>query len=650
LTHPNAKKLLRRNVALIVISLFTVLGGTWAAVKITTDYLLYHSATDTAQNWARLLAESVTDLEQIAAGELPSSQSITFFNWAQKAGKVFRYEIYNREGYSQLQSENGASLVNISEFSAEAIKSLATNTPVVDALKGDSPDRPSFYARAYVPVEVDGKPVAIVAAYVDQTAEHGNFQHSFLIAAAALCILTGLSFSVPAIAWYRRTEEVQQADRRIRFLAHHDALTGLANRAQLIERMAQAIAVLPAQGEQIAVHFIDLDHFKTVNDTLGHDAGDYLLETVAKRLCTATRPDDIVSRLGGDEFVVVQLGIEDSVQAEELASRLASVLGEPIEFNEQAIQHGLSIGIALAPMDGNTPERLLKHADLALYKAKADGRNCIRFFKIEMDADLQARIAMEKTIRNAVANDDFVLHYQPIYEMDGKKLTGFEALVRLKKDDGALIPPLEFIPIAEELRLIGKIGAWVLREACRTAANWPDYLTIAVNLSPAQFGAGSVRDLVADALSTSKLDPSRLELEITETLLLGDNEAVMAELQSIKDLGVAIVMDDFGTGYSSLSYLKHFPFDRIKIDGSFVRDIGAGGKSEAIVKAIIALSHSLGKAVTAEGVESEYQLDFLRRNSCDEVQGFLLAPPCPAAEIDTIFRTLADKINWKNTG
>ena len=332
---------------------------------------------------------------------------------------------------------------------------------------------------------------------MDQTDEQNDFSRTFLLAAAALCGLTALSFGVPAIAWYRRTREKQQADRRITFLAHHDTLTGLANRARVIERLESALAVLPSTGGMIALHFIDIDHFKQVNDTLGHDGGDFLLETVGQRLSAMVRTEDMVARLGGDEFVVVQTGVAGKRQAEEIAERIAEVLGTPSYYQEQEVSASFTIGVALAPRDGVTAERLLKSADLALYDGKAAGRNCIRFFTPEMDEALQKRIKLEKIIRNAVAHDAFVVHYQPVFEMANKHLVGFEALVRLPAPDGTLIPPDSFIPLAEEMRLIDKIGAWVLREACRTATSWPENLTVAVNLSPAQFESGEIEDTVA---------------------------------------------------------------------------------------------------------------------------------------------------------
>jgi diguanylate cyclase (GGDEF)-like protein len=612
-----------------------LIGGTLAAVKIATDHLLYQSATSGARSWAGFLAKSITDLEQIAAGELPSAASMSFFQWAQKSDQVFRYEIFNREGYSQLVADQSkVTLLNLSIYSAAAARSAATGQPIVEVVEGKSSEPRSLVARAYVPVVVDQHLIAVVAAYVDQTVEYGQFHNTFLIAAVSLCLLTGLSFGVPAVALYWRTKEKQQGDRRIRFLAHHDALTGLTNRPYLIEQLEKALAVLPVRGGSLAVHFIDLDRFKEVNDTLGHDGGDFLLKTVAERLRAVIRVDDVVARLGGDEFVVVQSGVSDNHQAKDFAARIILALTAPIQFKEHELRATVSIGVAMAPEHGNSPERLLKSADLALYKAKADGRNCIRFFLPEMDTELRARIELERIIRDAVLHDRFVLHYQPLFEMTGRRLIGFEALVRLPAGDGTLIPPLTFIPIAEDLRLIDKIGAWVLREACRTAATWPEYLTVAVNLSPAQFLAGNVSDIVADALKETGLAAHRLELEITETLLLGNSEAIMAELQTLKAMGVAIVMDDFGTGYSSLSYLWRFPFDKIKIDRSFMQGFdGSDRDAETVVKTIIALGRELHMRVTVEGVETAKQAAFLDRANGDQVQGFYFGRPVPASEV-----------------
>ena len=624
-----------RYLGLLIVVLGVLVGGTWFTVKVTTEHLLYENATRTAQNWAQYLAANVSDLEQIAAGETPSSESVAFLESTRKSGDLVRYTIFNRYGYSIMVADHEKiSLVDLSEFNTAAADAIKEKRTIFSAEAGSATDGHAYHSDAYVPVQVAGRPVAVVAAHLDQTAEYDSYYRTFLLAAAVLCGLTALSFGVPAIAWYRRSREKQQADRRITFLAHHDILTGLANRARVIERLAGALAELPSTGGMLALHFIDIDHFKQVNDTLGHDGGDFLLSTIGERLRGIVRIEDMVARLGGDEFVVVQTGVADMQQAEAFAERIAKVLSTPSYFKEQEVRPSFTIGVALAPQDGVTAERLLKSADLALYEGKTAGRDCIRFFTAEMDEALQKRITLEKIIRDAVAHDGLVLHYQPVFEMAKKHLIGFEALIRLPAPDGTLIPPDAFLPLAEEMRLIDKIGTWVLGEACRTATSWPDDLTVAVNLSPAQFESGLLVDTVADALKTSGLKPHRLELEILESLLLENTEAVIATLKQLKEMGVSVVMDDFGTGYSSLSYLWKFPFDKIKIDRSFM---GSFEKSEhdveTVVKTIIALGREMNMRVTVEGVETSDQADFLYNADADQVQGFYFGRPLPASKL-----------------
>jgi diguanylate cyclase (GGDEF)-like protein len=624
--------------ALVGLVVLLLCVGVGQVLKLTVDNLLYWDATAAAESWAKYVAENVTDIEDIADGQPPSAESMAFLIRTQQIRHVFGFEIINMHGNVQLASD-GSKISSIrgavhSDMAASAAK---LDRPVISVKEGTPPVRPSYYSEAYLPVIVDGRPQAIVAAYVDLTEQRDHFRRAFLLAALALCLLVGGAVGIPTIAWYRRTKEKQQADRRIRFLAHHDALTGLANRAQLIEKLENALAILPLGGGCLAVHFIDLDHFKEVNDTLGHDGGDFLLKTIAERLRAVTRADDIVARLDGDEFVVVQTDIDGNDQVEDFARRLTSAVTAPMKFKEHEIVATVSAGVALAPADGTDPERLLKSADLALYKSKADGRNCTCFFEPKMDAALQARIALEKTLREAVQNERFILHYQPLFEVSGQRLIGFEALIRLPAEDGTLIPPMIFIPIAEDLRLIGKIGAWVLREACKTAVNWPEHLTIAVNLSPAQFDGGSISSIVASALRETGLAPCRLELEITETLLLGNSDGVMTELQSLQAMGIAIIMDDFGTGYSSLSYLWRFPFDKIKIDRSFMQGFDASGRdAETVVKTIIALGRELDMRVTVEGVETAKQAAFLEGADADQVQGFFFGRPVSASEVGAI--------------
>ena len=627
---------LRRAITLLVVALAVLIGGTWLTVKLATDHLVDEYVKGTASDWAHFIADNITDLQQIAAGEQPSAASLAFFEGSRKSNQVLRYVIFNPQGYSQLVVDSTRiALVDLASYSADAAQAASHGSPVVDVKRGtEGANLPSSFGEAYVPVIVGKQPVAVVAAYVDEKEAADIIYSTFLRAVITLCLLIAASFGVPAIAWYLRTKEKQQADRRIQFLAHHDPLTGLANRSRLIERLEMALAVLPTTGSMIAVHFIDIDRFKQVNDTLGHDGGDCLLSTIGKRLNALTRTEDMVARLGGDEFVVVQTGVTDKAQVEAFAQRIGKILSAPAYFKEQEICSSYTIGVALAPADGMTPERLLKSADLALYAGKASGRDCIRFFAPEMDEAMHQRIVLEKTIREAVLRDGFILHYQPVFEMNDKKLIGFEALARLPAADGTLIPPATFIPIAEEIRLIDKIGGWLLHEACRTATTWPEHLTVAVNLSPAQFESGTIEAAVADALKTSGLAPQRLELEITESLLLGNNEETLATLRRLKDIGVSIVMDDFGTGYSSLSYLWKFPFDKIKIDRSFMESFEKSGRDvETVVRTIIALGREMHMRVTVEGVETSQQVDFLYDADADQVQGFYFGKPIPSAEV-----------------
>jgi diguanylate cyclase (GGDEF)-like protein len=625
---------IRRTLFLIAFMLAALIGGTLAAVKVTVDHLLYVGATQSAQRWARHLTENVGDLEQIAAGEQPSNASMAFFQGSLRSGYVFRYEIFNRDGYSQLRADQQRiAPVDVSEFRPEAAAAAKTGTISVAVTKSDSPDFPAFYGEAYVPVIVDGNPIAVVAAYVDQTEDHARYFRAFLLAAAGLCALTSLAFLVPAAAWYRRTVEKDRAHAEARFLANHDPMTRFANRAHLAEQLNAALAWTKRTNGQLAVHYLDLDNFKGINDELGHQTGDAVLRLMSDRIRAATRREDIVARMGGDEFVIVQTGLSDKHAADKLAQRLTGAMSRPFVIDGHSVHATASIGIALSPHDGQEADQLVRVADLALYKSKSAGRNCHSFFTPEMDAEIQARRAIEARIREAAQNDEFELRFQPLVDIMQGQTVGYEALLRLHAADGTPIPPSEFVPIAEQIGLIGKIGAWAIREACRAAAAWPGTLTVAVNLSPAQFD-GTTGEVVRAALDESGLAPARLQLEITESLLMEDTEAVIAELTQLKALGVAIVMDDFGTGFSSLSYLWRFPFNKIKIDRSFMQNLDSADRSiETIMWTMINLGHMLGMRVTVEGVENQRQLDLVRRFACDEVQGFHLGHPIPAEEI-----------------
>jgi diguanylate cyclase (GGDEF)-like protein len=425
----------------------------------------------------------------------------------------------------------------------------------------------------------------------------------------------------------------RNSEKQIAFLAHHDALTGLANRIQLREHIEKSRKQVK-HGEKFSVLCLDLDHFKDVNDTLGHSVGDSLLCAVSERLRELVNDGDLVSRTGGDEFSIVPRGTEQSMTAAAtLAARVVEALSVPFDLGDHHVVIGASVGIAIAPDDGNDADQLLKNADMALYRAKDDGRGRFHFFESEMDARAQARRILELDLRKAIAVGEFEVFYQPIVNLAENRISGFEALLRWNHPTRGTISPDEFIPLAEETGLIVAIGEWVIRQACAEAATWPPDLRIAVNVSPVQFRSKSLVSVVVSALAASGLRSDRFELEITEAVLMHNDYATLAVLHQLRSLGVRISMDDFGTGYSSLSYLRSFPFDKIKIDRSFVRDLIEKPDSIAIIRAVTGLGRSFGMCTTAEGVETQEQLDQMRAEGCTEVQGYFYSKPMPATEI-----------------
>jgi len=425
--------------------------------------------------------------------------------------------------------------------------------------------------------------------------------------------------------------ELRQADARIAYMAMHDALTDLPNRAQLRQRTDEILA----HGDQArcALLYIDLDRFKNVNDTLGHAIGDTLLQQVAARLTQQLPNGAIVARIGGDEFAVLMRDGIERAQIEMLAERLICSASDPYTLDGHDIVIGTSIGIAIAPEHGDDWATLAKHADLALYEAKSAGRGCCRVFQEQMERSAQAQRALAVELHQAIGRHEFELCYQPFVNLHPQRINGFEALLRWRNPKRGIVSAAEFVPLAEELGLIAPIGAWVLRHACWRATRWPAPLRVSVNLSAAQFHGNGLVDAVTSALRESMLAPQRLELEITESLLLNDTDTVLSVLHQLRRIGVSIAMDDFGTGYSSLSYVTMFPFDRIKIDQSFTRGIGQRPEAEAVIRAAMGICTSLGIASTAEGVETDAQLDFLSRAGCDEVQGYLFSRPRPEQEV-----------------
>jgi diguanylate cyclase (GGDEF)-like protein len=438
------------------------------------------------------------------------------------------------------------------------------------------------------------------------------------------------------LATHEDITERQRAEAQIAHMARHDALTDLPNRMLLRERIEHELKRVK-RGECLAVLCLDLDHFKSVNDTLGHPIGDELLKVVADRLRHCTREPDTIARLGGDEFAIIMTAMHQPSDAAFLSQRVREAITRPFELDGHQMVVDVSIGISVAPLDATDQDQLLKSADMALYGAKADGRGTHRFFEPEMDARMRQRRDLEMDLRQALVNGEFELHYQPLVTLDNNEITGFEALVRWKHPVRGTISPGDFIPVAEETGLIIQLGDWVLRKACEETAAWPESLKIAVNLSPAQLKSRNLVQVIVGALAASGMSATRLQLEITESVLMQNTFATLATLHQLRELGVQIAMDDFGTGYSSLSYLRSFPFDKIKIDRSFINDLSNGSEPLAIVRAIASLAKSLSMISTAEGVETTQQLEQLQSVGCTEMQGYLFSHARPAHEISRLF-------------
>ncbi len=453
---------------------------------------------------------------------------------------------------------------------------------------------------------------------------------------------------MPGGGWVSTHEDVtaqREAEKKIVHMARHDALTGLPNRTLLREQLRRAVADLNGC-ERVAVLHLGLDQFKGINDTLGHTVGDELLKQVAARLSECVGKRDTVARVGGDEFTIIQIDVADPTDAADLARRIGDAIRLPYSLRDHKVVADASIGIALAPNDGSAPNELLKNADMALDGAKAQGRGTFRFFEPAMDARMKARRALELALRNALTEGEFALRYQPMVNLESGTIVCCEALLRWKPGGRDEIPPATFVGVAEEIGLIVPIGEWVLRTACAEALHWPEQVKVAINLSPIQVMNHNLLPVIVNILAATGLPPSRLEVEITELVLMQNTAATFSTLHRLRDLGISISLDDFGTGYSSLSYLRAFPFDKIKIDQSFISDLPARRDAAAIVRAITGLARSLDMVTTAEGVETDAQRDHVRALGCDQVQGFLIGQPQQAGDIEQL---LAEPVRRSGT-
>ncbi len=481
----------------------------------------------------------------------------------------------------------------------------------------------------------------VALAALDAAVALAEYRQRRLLVLLGLGLAAGVGLLAAAMFTVNRALRDRLAEEAVR-----DPLTGLFNRRHLTEAMRPALGATVREGGLVGLLLLDLDRFKEVNDTLGLPVGDAILCAVADRLRGTLRDSDTLVRMSGDVFAVMVPGMREAGDAAALAARLLACLVQPVQALEQSVVLGASIGIALAPLDGDSPEQLIRNAEIALYRAKVEARGQHRFFEPEMDAAMQARRAMEVGLRDALAKQELELHYQPLFDLKQWRVSGFEALLRWRRPGIGLVSPADFIPLAEETGLITPIGEWVLHQACSDAAQWPAWVKVAVNLSPVQFRNAGAVPVVQAALAASGLKPERLELEITEGVLLQDSEETLQTLHALRALGARVALDDFGSGYSSLNYLLRFPFDKVKIDRSFVGDLGSGsgGEGTVIVRAIIGMCRNLNLATTAEGVETEEQLRRLTQEGCTEAQGYLFSRPRPAQDVPAMLEEPGRKL------
>jgi diguanylate cyclase (GGDEF)-like protein len=544
------------------------------------------------------------------------------------AHRVLRYELYDAEG--KLVFTSGRSGLDLGERIAQAMGSKApASAGVVVRSSSGKGSLPTHFAVLTLPISLNGEPRGTLVAYLDQSEQANVLSDYFGLIAAICMMLLGMVIAAPAVFSWMRSNERRKAEVQLRFLESHDVLTGLPNRKAFNDRLAEAMSRMERDGTHIAVLCLDVDRFKEINDAVDIAGGDAVLREIASRIHDALREGDLLGRLAGDEFAMALVDITNLGDVMAFMNRLIEALRRPFRVGDKDLVCTTSVGIALAPGDGDSAPIVLRHAAIALARAKSDGGQRMCFFEQSMDKALQRRRLVEHELRLALSRDEFDVVYQPEFDLVTGVQCAAEALIRWHHPVHGKIAPTHFISVAEDTGLIVPLGEWVLRRACSDAITWPAPLTVAVNLSPAQFRDGDIAETVADILHETGLPAHRLELEITESLLINDTEEVLDKLNRLRKLGVSIAMDDFGTGYSSLSYLARFPFNKIKIDRSFIRNMAQDSVVNAIVKTIIALGRSLGVTITAEGVETEEQAKLLRDYGCPQVQGFLYGYPAP---------------------
>jgi diguanylate cyclase (GGDEF)-like protein len=609
-----------------------LLGG-FAFCRSILDTMLRQDAQATSSAWVSMLVERHPDVLGLLSGTAPSGETSRFLDESSHVGAIYRFRIWNAAEYLVYKSERMATPGKPAD--KRVGQALVSGSIFNEVHEGSKPPDMPFYVQSFIPVRQNGAVAGVFEVYLDQSDDEAIYKRSLIFTGLIIAILAILAGGIPGCAVFRQMRSLKEAKAENHFLSQYDSLTGIPNRRLLTDLTKGMLSSDRQRKKQVAVLMIDMDRFKGINDSFGHPAGDKVLKAAAERIRSSILDDDCVARFGGDEFIVPQTNRYQPNGAGSLASCLIEVLSEPYDIGGMKVDCGASIGVSISPQDGEELDTLVACADAALAKAKMEGRNRVRFSETGMDAKVRERQQLETDLRRALREERFQLAYQPLYCLQTGKLTGFEALLRWP-EGWSPSSPADFIPIAEETGLINPIGDWVLETACRTAAKWANPLKISVNLSPVQFRDGNIDAAVKRALSTSGLDPARLELEVTESLWIHNTDSVLVQLGRLRKMGVTLALDDFGTGYSSLSYLWKFPFETVKIDQSFVREMEADPKATAIITSIVALGKTLNLTIIAEGIERPAQAAILREAGCDKAQGFLFGRPLSAAAADAL--------------
>jgi diguanylate cyclase (GGDEF)-like protein len=625
--------LFRRSLIFAAVGMVFLGFAVWFGINAAVNRAVSADAEHKAREWAGYFIEQMPNLNRLIETGNPDASQMERIAAAEKIGDVFRFKLFDRRGVLTLISDEGTFAMS-EDGNVKALEVLRSGISKVSLQDGRGKEsRPPVYVEAYVPiVDGPGGVRGVVEVYIDQTNTASLFKTSFAALSFALALAGALAFGLPMTAYLLRSRQASEVRQRAEYLAHYEPMTGLLNRASFTEKL-DSILRRRDQSQSLALVLLDVDEFKGINDVHGHGAGNEFLMHVANGIASVCRGTDIAARPGGDEFILA-LTDRSELEVIELVDRLRREASHPVLIQGKSMAAKLSAGIYMVNCGVDGMDDAMHKADVALHQAKLDGGNTCRLFSEDVEISMQARRDLEQLIRSTAEQEGFELHYQPLLHTESGACAGFEALLRLPDGKGGLISPVTCIPVIEALGLINVVGKWVIEEAARTAATWPSHLFVSVNLSVKQFEDGQLAGHVKNALAESGLKPKRLELEVTETLLMQNTESIAQQINELRLLGVSIAMDDFGTGYSSLGYLWQFGFDKLKIDQSFVAALSHNdNKALEILDTIIMLGHKLDMTVTAEGIETAHQAEVLSSLSCDQVQGFLYGRPIPSSEI-----------------